>query len=182
MPEHNFGHLRSAVLGSSQADDWPSAVTEWRLSNAEEDPAGRGVCVCGKTGLVYLYTIANSITGRTLHPIGSSCINQFERPDLNQDVTVVRQYIDLVNAAAAGKTIELTPEFFSRAMLEDLEARGAFKPNEFNGYNGHNDYVFIVKKFNQRKEPTPAARKKIWVLINRVILPAIANDERLRSL
>lgn len=182
MPEHNFGHLRSAVLGSSQADDWPSAVTEWRLSNAEEDPAGRGVCVCGKTGLVYLYTIANSITGRTLHPIGSSCINQFERPDLNQDVTVVRQYIDLVNAAAAGKTIELTPEFFSRAMLEDLEARGAFKPSEFNGYNGHNDYVFIVKKFNQRKEPTPAARKKIWVLINRVILPAIANDERLRSL
>lgn len=182
MPEHDFGALRAAVLAASSAEDWPTAVTEWRLSNAEEDPAGRGVCVCGKTGLVYLYTITNSTTGLTLFPIGSSCINQFERPDLTQDVSVIRQYMNLINAVASGRKIEFTSECFSRAMLEDLEARGAFKPNKFNNNNGHNDYAFLVKMFNQRKDPTPAEKKKIWVLVNKVILPAIAADERLRTL
>lgn len=57
MSTHNFGALRRAVIEASLADRWAQAVEEWQVVCVEEDPHATGICVCGKTGLVYLYTI-----------------------------------------------------------------------------------------------------------------------------
>jgi hypothetical protein len=34
-------------------------------------------CVCGKTGLRTVFTVTNNITSKSLHPIGSKCIEHF---------------------------------------------------------------------------------------------------------
>lgn len=181
MASHNFETLRRVVLNASRARSWSAAVEEWQVLGVEEDPAGRGICVCGKTGLVHLYTIGNRRTERRLFPIGSVCINLFEVEELSTDVKVLRRLFAMRAAFAGGKRVELTPEHFSRAVLADLWEHDAFPPNEYNKGNGENDYKFLLDIFNQRNQPSDAQSRKVWVLLNRTIRPFVLTDERLRT-
>ena len=179
MSGHNFEALQRAVLSASRANRWAQAVQEWRVIRLEEDPQAQGVCVCGKTGLVYLYTIHNEGSANELFPIGSSCVNLFEVEELDLSVSVFRQLIELRSAFASGQRVDLTKDFFSRALLADLWENGAFPPNEFNHENGDNDYRFLLDLFNRRRDFTDREQRKVWVLINRTIRPFVLSDGRL---
>lgn len=179
MSTHNFGTLRRAVIDASLSDRWAQAVEEWHVVGVEEDPDATGVCVCGKTGLVYLYSIHNRQTQQTLYPIGSSCVNLFEVEELDLSVTVLRRLIELRAAFAAGERVDLTGDYFSRAVLADLWENGAFPPNGFNRSNGANDYQFLLNLFNQRHEFTENEKSKVWVLLNKTIRNFVINDGRL---
>lgn len=180
MSTHNFEELRRAVLNASASYHWAQAVDEWQVLSLDEDPTASGVCVCGKTGLVYLYNIENRQTQQALFPIGSSCVRYFGVDELNLSVNVLRRLLDLRAAFAAGERVELTKQFFTRAVLADLWESGAFPPNEYNRGNGDNDYRFLVDLFNRRTEITDNESKKVWVLLNRTIGPFVMSDERLR--
>lgn len=179
MTAHNFGALRRAVLDASLSDSWAHAVQEWQVVGVEEDLRRAGICVCGKTGLLYLYSIHNRHTQETLFPIGSSCVNLFEVEELDVSIAVLRRLFDLRTAFARGKRVDLTSEYFSRAVLADLWENGAFPPNEFNRSNGANDYKFLLDLFNQRHEITGNEGRKVWVLLNRTIRDFVINDARL---
>lgn len=179
MSSHNFETLRSAVLAASVSRRWSHAVEEWQVVGVEEDPRGTGICVCGKTNLVYLYTIHNEHTQARLFPIGSSCVNLFEIEELNLSVTVLRRLFDLRASFSTGTPVTLTTEHFSRAVLADLWQNGAFPASDFNRSNGDNDYKFLLDMFNQRHDPTEKERRKVWVLINKVIKPFVMTDARL---
>jgi hypothetical protein len=179
MTTHNFDSLRSAVIDASLSRTWAQAVQEWQVIGVEEDPTSAGICVCGKTGLLYLYTIHNQQTQETLFPIGSSCVNLFEIEELDISVAVLERLLKLRAAFVARKHVELTSEYFSRAALADLWENGAFPPNGFNLANGDNDYRFLLDLFNQRHEITENENRKVWVLINRTIRRFVMNDERL---
>lgn len=179
MSSHNFEALRAAVISRSASGRWAEAVEEWQVESVEEDAQAEGTCVCGKTNLVYLYTIYNPGTDETLFPIGSSCINLFEVADLKSTVAVLRGLFDLRAAFAAGKRVTLDTEHFSRALLADLLQSGAFPANEYNRSNGENDYKFLLDMFNQRHAFTTKEAQKIWVLINRTIKPFVLADPRL---
>ncbi len=179
MTSHNFEALRGAVIAASHANRWSRAVEEWQVVGMEEDAQAEGICVCGKTGLVYLFTIRNHLNQRTLFPIGSSCVNLFEVAELDLSVTVLRRLFDLRTAFREGRRVELTGEFFTRAVLADLWQNGAFPPNDYNRSNGDNDYKFMLDMFNQRRDFTENEAKKVWVLINRTIRAFVLNDSRL---
>lgn len=179
MTSHNFEALRVAVLDASRASRWARAVEEWQVIGLEEDPQAEGICVCGKTGLVYLFTIRNHLNQHTLFPIGSSCVNLFEVEELDLSVSVLRRLFELRTAFVDGKRVELTSDFFSRAVLADLWQNGAFPPNEYNRSNGENDYKFMLDMFNQRHDFTDNEARKVWVLINRTIRTFVLNDQRL---
>ncbi|MFC3297885.1 hypothetical protein [Clavibacter michiganensis] len=149
------------------------------MTGLENDPAGRGVCVCGKTGLVYLYTINNLHTRQSLFPIGSVCVDLFEVAELTADVSVLRGLFELRSAFEGGMRVTLAGEYFTRALLADLWENGAFPSNEYNRGNGENDYKFLLDMFNSRHEPSTRENKKIWVLINKAIKPFVLTDERL---
>lgn len=57
-------NLIGTVIGLSVADDWEGARREW--IGCEVDETHSATCVCGKEGLRYVYTIANTETGETL--------------------------------------------------------------------------------------------------------------------
>lgn len=59
-------NLIGTVIGLSVADDWEGARREWRIVGCEVDETHSATCVCGKEGLRYVYTIANTETGETL--------------------------------------------------------------------------------------------------------------------
>ncbi len=179
MSTHNFEILRRAVIDTSLSNRWAQAVNEWQVVGVEEDSDSAGVCVCGKTGLVYLYTIYNRQTQRTLSPIGSSCVNLFEVEELDLTVSVLRRLFELRARFAAGMAVELTSKYFSRAVLADLWQQGAFPSNEFNRSNGDNDYRFLLDLFNQRHEITANEARKVWVLLNRTIKDFVMHDNRL---
>jgi hypothetical protein len=171
MSTHNFEALRRAVIDLSHSNRWAEAVEEWQVVGVEEDPHGTGICVCGKTGLVYLYEIHNQHTDEALSPIGSSCVNLFEVEELNVTVTVLRFLFELRRAFAMGTRV---------TTLADLWENGAFPPNEYNRHNGDNDYRFLVDLFNQHHDFSDAEQRKVWVLINRTIKRFVMNDDRLR--
>ena len=179
MSTHNFETLRGAVISASLSDNWANAVQEWQVVGVEEDPRATGICVCGKTGLAYLYTIHNQQNQQTLFPIGSSCINLFEVKELSASVTVLHRLLELRAAFIAQKRVDLTSEYFSRAVLAYLWQNGAFPPNEYNRSNGDNDYKFLLDLFNQQHEFTQKEERKVWVLLNRTIKNFVMNDERL---
>lgn len=180
MSGHYFGALQKAVVDASRSTSWMGAVGEWEVTGLEEHPQAAGICVCGKTGLLCLYTIHNPVTGETLFPIGSVCVNLFGVDELDADVDVLKRLFQIRTAILAGKTLELTTEYFSRAVLADLWENGAFPPNDYNRRNGDNDYKFLLDMFNQRHELTVPEEKKVWVLVNRTIPSFLMGDQRLK--
>ena len=86
------------VLDNSESKTWELAVTEWEISDVEEDENLEESCICGKEHLRYLFTIKNKLNGNTLYPIGSSCIKKFERDDLKYEVDVKEQLFKLLHA------------------------------------------------------------------------------------
>ncbi|MFC7403167.1 hypothetical protein [Citricoccus sp. GCM10030269] len=182
MSTHNFETLRGAVIDASLSNKWANAVQEWQVVGVEEDQRATGICVCGKTGLVYLYTIRNQQTQQALFPIGSSCINHFGIEELNTSVSALYRLLELRAAFADQKHVDLTSEYFSRAMLAYLWENGAFPPNKYNQLNGENDYDFLVDMFNRHREFTKMQKSKVWVLLNRTIKDFVMNDERLGQL
>lgn len=182
MTSDRFEALVRAVVDASVSKTWSVAVDEWRVVELEEDPSGQGVCVCGKTELVRLFTIENEFNGSTLYPIGSVCVNKFGRQELDQQVNVYSDLLRLRNGIRDGERITLTSDWFSRAALEWLFAEGAFAPNQWNGFDEERDVDFLLEMFNKRNKDaiTRPQRGKIKALLLGTVLPFIRNHESLK--
>ena len=144
-------NLIGTVIGLSVADDWEGARREWEIVGCEIDETHSATCVCGKEGLRYVYTIANTETGETLSPIGSSCIKKFEQSDMDEELAGWQQAIKLMEEAARiGKEdyVHLHSGSYSRKLLYFLYEQDAFRPTKYNGYDGYNDYLFLLDMFN----------------------------------
>ena len=152
MASSYYQNLIKRVLEASTTDNWEIAVREWDIVDCEEDEEHASECVCGKENLRYLFTIRNRETGRSLYPIGSSCIEKFERDDLDYEVDVQMDMYRLAHAMERGERIELTSKYFSKKLLYALYEEGAFAPNKYNRYDGTNDYQFMLDMFNKRNK------------------------------
>ena len=128
MASSYYQNLIKRVLEASTTDNWEIAVREWDIVDCEEDEEHASECVCGKENLRYLFTIRNRETGRSLYPIGSSCIEKFERDDLDYEVDVQMDMYRLAHAMERGERIELTSKYFSKKLLYALYEEGAFAP------------------------------------------------------
>lgn len=158
--------LITQVLDASESNIWDIAVTEWTIIDCEEDSSLNESCICGKERLYYLFTIENTLNGNTLFPIGSSCIKKFGRDDLSDEATIRERMFKLYHAVQSNQFISLSPEFFSRKLLRWLYDDGAFDC-AYNGYDGYDDYQFILQMFNKRDKSsiTPGQQKKIRAII-----------------
>lgn len=182
MTIDSFDTLVRAVVAASEAHDWRKAVGEWEVVELEEDPAGQGVCVCGQTGLVKLFTIRNKVNGSALNPIGSVCVNKFEQEELDRQIDLLSGLYGLRNAIRDGENITLTSDYFSRSMLEYLFFSDAFPPDQWNGNDGENDYEFLLKMFNKRDKDAISVlqQRKIYMLLHRKVIPFVQSDPRLK--
>jgi len=148
MASYYYQNLIKSVLEASTTDKWEIAVREWDIVDCQEDEKHLSECVCGKENLRYLFTIRNRKTGISLYPIGSTCIEKFGRDDLDSEVNVQLDMYHLVHAIESGERIELTSKYFSKKLLLALYEEGAFAPNQYNGYDGKNDYQFMLDMYN----------------------------------
>lgn len=178
----SFATLVRAVVASSVSDTWETAVQEWIDTELEEDSDGEGVCVCGQTELVKLFTIRNTQNQSERYPIGSVCVNKFGVEDLNRQVSVFSDLLKLRNAQRAGERIMYTPDYFSRGILEYLYFRDAFTPDQWNGGDTESEYEFMLKMFNKRNKDDISAgqHRKISAILNLRLLPFIEADKNLK--
>lgn len=172
MTSAYMDRLIKRVINLSCSNDWDTAVTEWEIVDCEEDNTLSESCICGKENLYYLFTIKNVVNGNTLSPIGSSCIRKFGRNDLDDEAAIREKMFKLYHAVEDNQFISLSPEFFSRKLLNKLYEEGAFDC-DYNGYAGYDDYEFILKMFNKRDKSaiTPGQHKKICAIIVASIRP-----------
>lgn len=163
-------NLINVVLNNSNSSNWTDAVREWKIEDCEEDDLCQSTCICGKENIKYLFTIRNKYNNAILFPIGSTCINKFNREDLDNEVDLIKQKYALVDAIKSKQYIELTPEFFSRKLINRLYDEGAFN-TEFNDYDGHKDYDFFLKMFNKRNKNdiSFSQERKIKAIIMNII-------------
>ena len=178
-------NLIATVLEASRSSFWDSAVQEWVVDDCEEDTSLSSACICGKERLRYLYTIYNKETRSKLFPIGSCCIKKFEREDMNEAISVTEGMFRLLHAIREGEYIRLTPEFFSRKLLKKLYDEGAFVPNQYNQFDGFNDYQFMLDMFNKRDKSsiTGLQHRKIRGIIVGSIRPYLEKQlaDRIRE-
>lgn len=165
--------LLKAVIEKSESKKWELAVLEWIIADVEEDENLKSSCVCGKEHLRYLYTIHNEKTGEYIFPIGSQSIKKFGRSDLDEYTTITESMFKLLHAIRNNEFIELTADYFSRKLVLDLYNRGVFEPNNYNYYNGYNDYQFLLKMFNKRDKTliSFSQKRKIRGIIAYTIRP-----------
>lgn len=165
-------NLISNVVEQSVADTWRQAVHEWEIVDCDEDTLVESACICGKENLRYLYHIENQQNGNRLFPIGSSCIEKFDRKDLIDFTNVNESMFKLLRAMKTGKFIELNSELFTRKLLLYLFENRVFD-NDFNGLDGRNDYEFMLKMFNKRNKDdiSYAQKRKIRAIIMNSIRP-----------
>lgn len=166
-------NLLKRVVEESNANNWDDAVTEWEVSDAEEDSSASTSCICGKENIRYLYTIRNTENGHELFPIGSRCIQKFGQADLTQATTLYESLFKLRNALANHEFIELNSTYFNRRLLSYLDDEGVFKPTVYNHQDGHADYRFLLKMFNKRDKTAifEKQQKKITAIIMNQIFP-----------
>lgn len=160
------------VIRCSESDNWQDAVVEWDIEDCDEDLSCSSECVCGKENIKYLYTIRNKYSGRTLYPIGSSCINKFGRGDLKEATSLIESQFKLLHAVEEGRYLSLSSELFSRKLLRWLYDEGAFD-TPYNGYDGTGDYEFMLKMFNKRDKVSISLNqdKKIKAVLLNSIKP-----------
>ncbi len=169
---HDNIQLIDVILSNSVSKIWSSAVEEWEISSMEEDEDADGICLCGNTGLRYLYEIKNHKNGNFLFPIGSTCIKKFERDDLDEEVENRDRLLRLMSAVKRRERIVLSSTYFSRKLLEYLRLNHIFSPTSYNNFNGENDYLFMLDMFNRRTY-TPNQERKATAIIMNSIIPYI---------
>lgn len=170
--------LPRIVLEASSSKTWDEAVSEWHVMGCHDNGDASGDCLCGHEGIRYEFTIKNSVNGNELSPIGSTCILKFENDELKNEVEGWKAAIKLLEALEArkpGTQLDgMNRELFSRRLYAFLYERGAFPPNSYNGYDGWNDYQFMVDMFNKRTAPTEKQRAKMYMVLNKSIFPWLA--------
>lgn len=171
-------NLIMTVIDNSEGNCWEDAVLEWDINDCEEDLSCSSECICGKENIKYLYTIRNRNTGRELFPIGSSCINKFDRRDLRDATSLIESQFKLLHAVEEGRYLSLSSELFSRKLLRWLYEEGAFD-TEYNHYDGEDDYEFMLKMFNKRDKDSISVNqdKKIKAILLSSVKPFL--QERL---
>lgn len=176
MTSSYYNNLIRKVIDASEADEWEDAVQEWMIFDCEEDENVSSSCICGKESIRYLFTIRNYKTCRMLYPIGSSCIRKFERDDLDDEIAIHEEMFRLYKAIRNREKIELTSKFFSKKLLAALNEYGAFPGNEYNHFDGYEDYQFLLDMFNKRDKSriSDAQHRKINAIIAYSIKPYLA--------
>lgn len=164
-------NLINTVIENSSSKSWDNAVLEWDIIDVIEDENDESSCICGKENIRYLFTIKNINNQHTLFPIGSSCIKKFDREDLNELTLINEKLFKLFHAIKANEFITLNSEYFSRKLLEYIFDQGAFIPNQYNNFNGENDFNFMLKMFNMRSKPSASQSRKITAIIMTSIKP-----------
>ncbi len=161
------------VLNNSESSTWEDAVKEWEISDCEEDQTATETCICGKENIRYLFTIRNIYNKNELYPIGSTCIKKFERKELREEVGIYEGMFRLLHAVEEGAFLSLSPDLFSRKILKALYDNGAFPPTQYNGYDGMQDYKFLLKMFNKRDKDsiTQKQKNKITAILLNSIKP-----------
>lgn len=173
-----YENLIKAVIDASEADTWEMAVLEWEIVDCTEDESAESQCVCKHEGLRYLYKIRNVKNGKKLFPIGSTCIKKFERKDLNEEISIMEQMFVLLHAVEKRERIELSSKYFSRKLLEYLYKKDVFVANKYNGFDGYNDYEFLLKMFNKvnKADISEAQHRKTTAIIMNSILPYLRKE------
>ena len=72
----NYWKLVKAILPHSVSKHHATALAEWEHARFHECQ-NTGRCLCGKRGIVEHNTIVHRLSGQTVHPIGSACIQYF---------------------------------------------------------------------------------------------------------
>lgn len=163
--------LIQTVIDNSLSKDWNNAVYEWEIEDCIEDRHSKAECICGKENIKYLFTIRNVENGRRLWYIGSTCIKKFNREELNEQIDVNEKLFKLLHKIKEGEFVSLNSEFFSRKLLKYLYDEGVFKDNQYNDFNGENDYNFLLRMFNKRKIITDNQKRKINAILVTSIKP-----------
>ncbi len=168
-----YENLIKTVLENSESNNWQDAVLEWEVYDCVEDDECSTICICGKEGLKYAFTIRNRYNGRLLYPIGSTCIQKFGVDKLYEDASVWEQEFELYDAVSKKRFISLKDGLFSRKLLRKLYEEGAFVETYYNGFNSHNDYQFMLDMFNKRSLLTDSQEAKCSAIILNSIMPYI---------
>ena len=183
MSSRYYENLIKTVIDNSLGKTWEEAVKEWEIIDCEEDEGCSSQCVCGKENIKYLYLIHNKLTDKQLFPIGSTCINKFERDDLNEEIKNKEGLFKLMHAILNKEKIEMDARYFSRKILYALYYADAFTDNQYNDFNGYNDFLFLLEMFNKRDKSsiTYAQKRKINALIAYSIKPYLIRTLKVRK-
>lgn len=149
--------------------------------DCELDKEMESRCICGKENIKYLFTIHNDCSGKLLSPIGSSCINKFDRQELKETTDIYQQLYTLLSEFEKSNYIQFSSKTFSRKLIEYMYEDGCFQRNQFNYYDPEIDYKFLIKMFNKRNPLSEKQCSKVKAIIWGSIRPYLASRLKIKT-
>lgn len=148
---------------------WDVARRGFEVTDMTEDETAASECVCGQTGLRYLYTIEHR-DGAVLYAIGSDCIHHFGVVGMVDKARTLRHLHDVAAVVARGEHLTLRGpgRNLTAARLLALYDSGAFAPTPWNGGDPANDYDFMLRMMRKRNGPSGPAVRKIASLLGEI--------------
>ncbi|WFN93870.1 hypothetical protein [Gordonia sihwensis] len=162
--------LREAVKAASAARSWADAQLEWDIAGPPGiDPDSGSRCACGQDGLMYLYTVANRVTGTELYPIGSTCIVEHfgAAPAMMARMATLR--------AVAGVTVAMRDHGGCLDLKRDLTPT-RIKALAAEGVLGARDAHLLVTLRRRRRPLTLDQHVAAERLLREAVAPALGGD------
>ncbi|NDK90393.1 hypothetical protein GYA93_12510 [Gordonia desulfuricans] len=158
--------LIAAVRRESDGLPWEVARRQWDVVDTDYDDDCTGVCVCGQTGLGWLYTITNREAGSMLYPIGSDCIAHFAVDVMVETARDLAELERLRLWVASGVPLDLKTHL-SRRRLRVLFERGLV---------ARDDYEMLRASYNRRRPLTVDEHVSAERVLREGIAPALGGD------
>lgn len=179
--------LKKVIVANSVAGDFRTASLEWQVKDffvKEEDDYYE--CQCGKPHIKYLFSIENILNKKVLFPIGSDCIEKFKNKGMTSDAKVYIGIAKLIEKYEKNEKIKLNKDLFSRDMLKFLYSQQVFRPEneseqELAEKYNYEHYMYLLRLFNAKKEPTSVECESIERIFNDYLYPFLLKRKEVQN-
>ncbi|MCD2143723.1 hypothetical protein [Gordonia paraffinivorans] len=156
--------LIGLALSKSSSQYWRDAKFEWFVDTFDDLGEPVEVCVCGNSGLRYVYGVANHVTGATLGPIGSFCIERFDSDEM---IEQMRDMSALARLEADAKAGTLGRASFTVRGIDVLHDRGVLDEADWRVMRR----AYRLGRARLRNDPA-LSRRVMWI-VELTIRPAL---------
>jgi len=157
--------LIATVMDNSKEKDWEKAKHEWRVTSYYHMIDAR--CICGHDHINHCYVIENQLSGKTLQPIGSSCIKKFQSNSMVSEMDFVTRIGTLKKAFDQHVSYGAVKSVLNQELIDFFDDNHVF--------GSDSEYDFVSDMIRKRKEPSAKQQKWLNSIIFYKIKPFIVN-------
>lgn len=174
-----FENFNKVIVEKSESDNYSEAIKEWEVIGCVIDSSISSKCLCGHSGIKYLYRIRNIFNGNELFPIGIKCIEKFGNKDMDKEASYMIKELELYKVLLEQRnySIESLSGILTKDLAKHFYNKEVYVGANCSSLNGHRGYALLLKVLSSRdtKDISESDLNRFYVIVKHSILPYLSN-------